>query len=111
MSIAHKGNKNSFYKGGKIRDKDDYILVLKPEHPFCNNKGYVREHRLVVEKIIGRHLLPKERCHHLGAKDDNRPHKLMAFVNQGIHHRFEHNCKIKSSEIIFDGRKLKRSKI
>src|SRR5690349_3099448 len=35
------------WKGGRTRDKDGYLLVLTPRHPWANRAGYVREHRLV----------------------------------------------------------------
>ncbi len=93
---------NPNWKGGRYK-KDGYIFIYKPKHPYCSQIGYVREHRLIVEKQIGRYLLPKEKCHHLGKKDDNRLHMLMAFINDSAHQRFANGSKVKLSEIIFDG--------
>ena len=84
-----------------------YKFILKPNHPFCDCKGYVREHRLVIEKQIGRYLKPEEKCHHIGKWTNNRPKMLMAFVNHSAHRRFEGNPNnVKPEEIIFDGRLL-----
>ncbi len=99
-----KGNKRNF-KTGRIKNAG-YIFIYKPEHPFCEHHGYIREHRLVIEKYLGRYLKPEEVGHHLGKKDDNHPHMLMAFVNHSAHIRFERGNKINPSEIIFDGRKI-----
>lgn len=104
-----EGLKHPNWKGGRTKDKDGYILVKKRTHLFCNPSGYVREHRLVIEKQIGRYLLLAEKCHHLGAKDDNRPHMLMAFTSHSAHMRFERGGKIKLSEIIFDGKNTERN--
>ncbi len=102
------GKRNPNFKGGKHIDKEGYVCILKTTHPFCSNKGYVKEHRLIVESQIGRYLLPKEKCHHLNKiKNDNRPKNLIAFINDSIHQRFHHNPNnIKPEEIIFDGRHI-----
>jgi hypothetical protein len=56
--------------------KKGYILAYVPNHPYASG-GYVMEHRVVMEKIIGRFLLPEEVVHHLnGKKNDNRPENL-----------------------------------
>lgn len=102
------GANNIRWNGGKTQS-EGYILITKPEHPFCQkSRGYVFEHRLVVEQQIGRYLSPEEQCHHINEiRDDNRPENLMAFVNASAHTRFHGNPNsVKSKEIIFDGRKL-----
>lgn len=106
MSNAQTGEKNPQWKGGRRYNIRGYILIKKPNHPFCDKNGYIREHRLVIEKQIGRHLKLSEKSHHLGERDDNRPHMLMAFISNSAHRRFEQGGIVKPSEIIFDGRKL-----
>lgn len=104
------GKRNPNWRGGKHIYNTGYVFIFKPKHPFACN-GYVYEHRLIIEKIIGRHLLPKEKCHHLGAKNDNRPNMLMTFISQSAHIRFHCNPQnVKPEEIIFDGRKFINNK-
>lgn len=77
---AHKGEKHHNWKGGRIEQKG-YIFILDHTHPFCNCGGYVLEHRLVMEKMLGRYLNPKEIVHHKnGVRNDNRPENLILVV-------------------------------
>jgi len=83
---SKKGEKNYFWNGGKYRMKSGYICIWIPEHPFANNDGYVLEHRLVMEKHIGRYLTKEEVIHHInGKKDDNRIDNLELCANQKEH--------------------------
>ena len=82
------GSKNHFYKNGRTIDKDGYILILSPAHPFANSSGYVREHRLVMEQQLGRWLTPLEVVDHIdGNKQHNDPSNLRLFAKNADHIR------------------------
>lgn len=82
----YKGKDNPHWKGGLIFDRDGYILLLKPNHPFCNSIGYIREHRLIMEEKLGRYLTPTEKIHHInGIRSDNRIKNLVLCQSGGKH--------------------------
>lgn len=78
--------------GGVVKDKSGYILISAREHPFSNNSGYVREHRLVMEKHLGRYLLPEEQVHHNdGNPENNAIENLRLFASNSEHMAFHGN--------------------
>jgi len=116
-NFGKRGKKHHFFgkrkerchnwKGGIYHHPEGYTYIFSPDHPFHNAANYVYEHRLIIEKKLGRFLQPHEACHHINKiKDDNRPENLMAFKNHSIHRRFEQGRIIPPEEIIFDGHKF-----
>lgn len=69
----YKGKTTTFGGGNRKR----YILVHAPDHPFATKSGYVREHRLVMEKELGRYLGKDEVVDHInGDTFNNHPSNL-----------------------------------
>ncbi len=80
------GSNNPAWKGGRMTDKHGYILILRPDHPYANRHGYVREHRLVMEKVLGRYLEPSEVVHHIdGNRAHNAPENLEVHASNAEH--------------------------
>lgn len=73
MSEAAKKKISEAHKQGGIGHKkkrgDGYIAIYFPDHPKASKDGYIMEHILVMEALIGRHLKDDECVHHI---DENR---------------------------------------
>jgi hypothetical protein len=88
---AQPGPETQRWKGGRWLHQGKYWLVLAPEHPNADRHGYVREHRLVMERMLGRLLTRSEVVHHRNhVTTDNRPENLQLFATNAEHKRSEH---------------------
>jgi len=86
MARRTEGALNAAWRGGRLLDKDGYVLLWMPGHPEANRHNQVREHRIVMAKMIGRPLLRSEVVHHRNdVRDDNRPENLELFSSNGEH--------------------------
>jgi hypothetical protein len=76
--VRHYGKDHYNWKGGTYIHSHGYIMEYAPDHPEAEaNKGYVMQHRLVMERSLGRYLLPTELVHHVNEdKQDNRLENL-----------------------------------
>ncbi len=65
--------KHPAWKGGRLIDSDGYIRIWKPKHQWPR-KGYILEHVMVMENVIGRKIRIDECVHH---KDHNRQNNVI----------------------------------
>jgi hypothetical protein len=95
--IAHRGGQpnrwlcghNHGYTGGR-RVVKGYVLLYRPEHPYADAHGYVREHRLVMEARLGRYLLPTELVHHKDECKSNNDFTNLELTTKADHNRIHH---------------------
>lgn len=89
---ARLGANNPQFVSGRRIDQDGYALVTAPlnhltarKHP-SRNFGVILEHRLVIERKLGRYLQPDEVVDHVdGLHLHNHPDNLRVFANNAHH--------------------------
>lgn len=76
-NLRKRGPEHPRWNGGRFTHRTGYVYRYAPDHPHANGRGYVFEHRLVLEEKLGRLLQPEEKVHHRNhIRDDNRPENL-----------------------------------
>jgi hypothetical protein len=97
--FGKKGEKCHHWKGGTRKRPDGYVRIVAPDsHPspseIKRGTKYILEHRLVMEKKIGRYLTKEEVVHHIDSNpSNNSPDNLMLFANSAEHTK-HHNVKV-----------------
>ena len=78
------GDQHPAWKGGKYLDAAGYVLVFGlPNECGVTKNGYIREHRRVMQEILGRPLFKDETVHHKnGIRADNRPENLELWASR-----------------------------
>jgi hypothetical protein len=77
---------NRNWKGGRTLSKNGYAMVRIPEHPRANPAGYVMEHVVIVEAVLGHYLPVSAPVHHLNRdRTDNRNTNLVVCQDSAYH--------------------------
>lgn len=87
------GERNSNWKGGRKTDSHGYIWLYVPEHPHSRDR-YVREHRLVMEKYLGRYLKENEVVHHKDGDKKNNNISNLELIICDIHKQLHRGGRI-----------------
>ena len=83
LTLQRVGIDSPGWREGRTKSSTGYILVQQPSHPASQQNGYVAEHRLVMETLLARYLLPEETVHHInGFRDDHRPENLELWASR-----------------------------
>jgi len=101
-SCAKKGKNNPRWKSGKHAGKGGYVLVeIKPTSPFFamrDKQSYIKEHRLVMAKHLGRCLKSWEIVHHKNdIKNDNKLENL-ELMTASEHNGLTQRRRVKNKE-------------
>jgi len=63
-----------------------YVMRKVENHPYADKRGYVREHRLLIEEKMGRFLVPqKEFVHHIDQNRSNNKLSNLKLQGHGEH--------------------------
>jgi len=74
----------------KYQDKNGYVRVRMPHHPYSNH-GYVYEHRIIIETILGYYLPAKCVIHHVDVNRSNNANYNLVVCENRIYHRLLHH--------------------
>lgn len=112
--LRRRGPTAPHWKGGRrfhsppTDERDAYVYIHQPDHPAATKNGYVMEHRLVMERTLGRALRPDEIVHHINhCRSDNRPENLEVLSN-GDHIRRHFESGREKGELIRENEEWRR---
>lgn len=89
----YKGEKAPGWKGGRHVDAEGYVWLRKPDHPDAL-RGYVSEHRFVLEQYLERYLERGETRdfdeipHHMDGNKQNNTIENLELCLHGMHTSF-----------------------
>jgi len=86
---ARKEN-NSQWNGGKNKTVQGYIKIKTINHPHRDSKGYVMEHILIAEKVLGKYLPINVIVHHINEDKTNNKNDNLVVCQDDNYHRTIH---------------------
>lgn len=94
------------WRGGRVQSGNGYIKIYMPQHPHAK-KGYIAEHRYVMEQKLGRLLEPGEIVDHLDRnRSNNAPENLALHTTRAQHVKDHFSARDKMFALIKEIRHL-----
>lgn len=92
-----KGEKASRWNGGHIL-QNGYWSTHMPGHPRASKRGYVLDHILIAERVLGKPLPSQAQVHHANRNpQDNRNCNLVICQDQMYHHLLHRRMRAKEA--------------
>lgn len=73
-----------------VSSSHGYLMIIRHGHPRANRDGYVREHILVAEKALGKHLPKQAEVHHVNTDRADNSGKNLVICQDHQYHRILH---------------------
>lgn len=73
------------WKGGRNINSSGYVEIKVEGYPYTNRRGYVYEHRYVVEQHLGRFLTTDEVVHHIDGNTQNNSLDNLLLLSNSEH--------------------------
>jgi hypothetical protein len=88
-----KGERNNHWNGGRTENRG-YVSIAMSDHPQADAHGFVREHILICEKVLGKLLPPGAIPHHVdGNPSNNENSNLVLCQDQAYHMLIERRAR------------------
>jgi len=94
LSLSRMAEGNPAWKGGRTKDGNGYWVIHMPEHPYAC-QGKIKEHRLVMEKYLGKYLKPNEIVHHIDFDKTNNKIENLYLMEKGQHSKLHRDLELK----------------
>ena len=83
--VINKGKRSPNWRGGRKVDFHGYVNIYLPGHANSGVMGYVKEHRLIMSRLVNRPLLVSEAVHHKDRDRANNSVDNLVLMTRGDH--------------------------
>lgn len=100
MAVKPCGANSWSWKGGRRISSAGYAEIFLPNHHRARGNGYVFEHILVAEKLLGRKLVKGEDVHHKDENKENNSPDNLQILSKSKHSSLHGKNKIRHGKYI-----------